>query len=39
MAKKAHVKSCAHSERTSCSTAHGPITGGDGGRGSGEVPA
>src|SRR5262249_4842273 len=33
-----HVRSCAYSERISCSTAQTPMTGGDGGGGNGDVP-
>ncbi len=36
--RKMVVMICAWSERISCSTAHGPIFGGDGGSGNGDVP-
>src|SRR5262249_30177429 len=36
--RKATVSNWAYSERTSCKTAQKPVSGGDGGRGSGEVP-
>jgi len=38
ISRKAIVRSCAYSERISCSTAHIPIFGGAGGSGRGDVP-
>src|SRR5262249_59467545 len=38
ISRKATVRICAYSERTSCKTAHTPTCGGAGGGGKGDVP-